>query len=631
MKNKILNWIAHLVPLALVLAVPVGFIIAVLLQKINMALSGLILGIPTIAGIILIRKIQDNDIDFKGSSILFLFNQQSLIRIFLLIFIISVIIILESGIRSTVFLLLIVSLHCIILIQIFSKNPLPWVIVTEIVFTLIILIYSATVTSSYYFGSTDIIPHSFFANVTSSTGHIISPDFSEYAFFPLYHIWIASLSLITGFNSYETIIFLTCPVFAVSVVFVYFLFTRIMENQQIVLLSCLLYSSSSVVVFYGTYVVTRTIAFIGFILLLYFLYSARETQIKTRVFIFESLAVLTIIYIILVHSVSTPMFLLLFIILLFCEWIVARQKYMRFIFLFFMVCFSISYWLFSAYSFTSDLISTRLNVDNFDIPVVFNSPFQETPLLGALVSIINYLPFIILLFFGIAGILYVIGRKKPEYTTVFGLFSLITIVLYVPSPLQSIWQTMGVLRFDRFQLLILPFIVLMMAFGIWLFSKYLSQNKIPVKIISFIIVVLFILYSCSSVGLIQYKLKENTSYRFSFNAAELVGFNFIQKNLPSGSSVFSDDYSSKYLFEPLQSKTIQDTADLSSNSGYFVITKKQFYTDGLLFSRGNELNREGWTYSYLPTQENIEDLSHKLNAKKHIYSSNSLEIYVSNN
>jgi hypothetical protein len=131
--------------------------------------------------------------------------------------------------------------------------------------------------------------------------------------------------------------------------------------------------------------------------------------------------------------------------------------------------------------------------------------------------------------------------------------------------------------------------------------------------------------------LIQYKLKENTSYRFSFNAAELVGFNFIQKNLPSGSSVFSDDYSSKYLFEPLQSKTIQDTADLSSNSGYFVITKKQFYTDGLLFSRGNELNREGWTYSYLPTQENIEDLSHKLNAKKHIYSSNSLEIYVSNN
>src|SRR5665647_568835 len=115
MKNKILNWIAHLFPLALVLAVPVGFIIAVLLQKINMALSGLILGIPTIAGVILVRKIQNNDIDFKGSSILFPFNQQSLIRIFLLIFIISVIIILESGIRSTIFLLLIVSLHCIIL------------------------------------------------------------------------------------------------------------------------------------------------------------------------------------------------------------------------------------------------------------------------------------------------------------------------------------------------------------------------------------------------------------------------------------------------------------------------------------------------------------------------------------
>jgi hypothetical protein len=621
-QNKILHWIANIIPYAIILAVPVSILITIFLHKDIYALYGLIIGIPILAAVLIILKIQKSDLDITDSNLLFSFNQKSLIYIFFITFTISFIITLLSAKMTSLFLILIALLYCVILIQIFSKNPSPSVIISEMVLTLIILIYTTTLTSSYYFGLTDIIPHASMANITSLTGHVISLDSSGYAYFPLYHIWVASGSMITGFNSYQTIIILTCPVFAISVIFIYFLFNRIIKNQQIALLTCLLYSSASVVVFYGTYVVTRTMAFLGFIILLYLLYNAKVTEIKNRQLIFKSLAILISVFIILVHQVSTPMILLILIILLFCEWIVSQQKYITINFTFLFISIFISYWLFYAYSFTSFLITSRLTPEKFETPS-FIVLQHQTP---AQIFFTNNVHMIIFLFFGIIGILFIL-RKKISYISVFGLFALITIFLYIPSPLQTLWQTIKLLRFDRFQLLIIPFMVLMMAWGIWVVLSYLKQNKISLKIISFIILLYFFIYSCSSIGLIQYE--ENPSIRFSFKADELVGFNFIQKNIPSDSYIISDYFSSKYFEQFFFSTPITDIKRLSLFRGYFVIPKKQFLTNGLEFLKDDELNSEGGIYSYPPTIENVNNLYRDLYFTNQIYSSNSIEVYFS--
>lgn len=627
MKNKVLSWISLIIPYAIILAVSVGFIISILLQKVNFALNSLILGIPAIAAAILILKIQKRDSDFTGSCVLFPFNQQTLIRIFLIIFTISFCVTLLSAIKSTLFLILIVLLYCIILIQIFSKKPSQRVILTEIVFTLMMLIYTITLTSSYYFGSTDIIPHTYYATNTSLIGHVISPELSEYSYFPLYHIWIASSSIISGFDAYSTIIIFTCPVYAISALFIYLLFRRVIKNQQIALLTCLLYSSASIVVYYGTYVVTRTMASIGFIVLLYLLYNAKINENKNREIIFKILAISIAIYIVLVHNVSTPMILLLLFIILLFELIVDQEKYIKPSFIFFLLTIFIGYWLFSAYSFTSDLITYRLNPDKFEtVSLMVNpNPVQITPSFASYIFLIRNLAALIFIFFGIIGIIYIIWRKKPEYTPVFGLFSLLTIVFYIPTPIQTLWQAMVLLRFDRFQLLIVPFMVLTMAWGIWGVSYYLTQSKIPVKIISFIIFSSFLIYSCSSIGIIQYN--ENITGRVSFNTDEMSGLNFIQENFPSNSHIFSDVYTARYLFQPFNSYILPNATSIRLNRGYFIIPKKQFLSYGLVFTNGNELNPEGGTYPYFPTDENIHDLYQGEYSKNKIYTCNSIEIY----
>jgi hypothetical protein len=629
MNIKIIDWITRILPFALLFAGSASFIGAILLQNITIALYCVILGIPTFAAAFFVLKAQKQDSDFTGSFDIFSFNQRFLIKIFIIIFFTGYIVTVLSSIKSTLFLILIVFLYCIILVQIFSKNPSPSIIITETVVTLIILIYTTTLTVPYYFGYTDIIPHTTIATITSLTGHIISPALSDYSNFPLYHIWIASSSLITGFDSYRTLIILTCPVYAVSVIFVYFIFNRIINNQQIALLTCLIYSSFALVEFFGTYVVTRTMASIGFLILLYLLYNSNFAEIETRRFVFKILAIIISLYIILVHQVSTPMILLILVVLWLCEWAVAQRMYIKTNFTLVIMSIFLGYWLFFSYSFTSNLIFTRLNPGKFETLSFLSGSLPTTPFFTSYVFFINNIHMLIFIFFGISGIFYTLWRKKPEYASVFGLFALLTILLYIPSPLQLIWQLKIFLNFNRIVLLIIPFMALIMAWGFWWVVKFLEQRKISARIICLFIVASFFIYACSSVGLINYT--EKTSTRVSFNSDDLIGYNFVGKYIPSDKPLISDYYTTRYF-----SRNPEYAANGSENDPtglfllkdhYFIIPQKHFLTEGLLFSWGLETDPNAGTYSYFPTPENIKNLQFELYPDDHIYSSSYIEIY----
>lgn len=635
MKNKCLLIFARALPYLIIIAYIAGLLGSIAIRRYNFAISGSILAIPAIAAAIALLYIYHCDPDsLSGSGPLYPFEQRTLVLLFGVAFSLTIILGLLCPVKSPYFLGGIVALYTIILLQIFSRGHRPTITLIEIMLTMVCLIYETTLKCPYYFGWTDISPHVFMSTVTYFSGHVIPPDLSiGYTYFPLYHIWIAMSSHVLAIDIKTTLFLITCLVYVMITVFLYYLFMRATGKTQISLLACLLYSINSTVTFYGTYMITRAAAYIGFAILLYLLITSNggDNSYKKNMS-FRVLAVLMTLYILLVHQVSTPQILFLLLLLLGCEWFVGSEKHLRDSFFLFEIVLFLAYWFYVAFDFSNNVIVTRIRPDVFEAPMVIENlqPYS------ALAFLFNNIDVLIFLFFAIVGIGYLCWKQKPAYALVFGLFALLTIVLYVPTPIQTLWQTMTLFRFDRFMLLISPFMAFVMGWGLYIASGYL-QKRIPVRAAGSIVLLLFVLYCCGSTGIIT--VEETPTSRISFTSEELDGFDDIYSYVPYGSTIYSDYYTSRYFCQGYfsksedlgipfyRSRTIGDVTDIASYQGLVIIPYRQFMEEGLLFSKGSDLNPEGGTYPYLPTNETISTLSSNLARKDKIYSSEFIDLF----
>jgi hypothetical protein len=254
-----------------------------------------------------------------------------------------------------------------------------------------------------------------------------------------------------------------------------------------------------------------------------------------------------------------------------------------------------------------------------------------------LVTLINNLSVSIFILFSIIGIGYMLYKKNFSYATVVGVFALMTIIIYIPSPLMALWQTMVLFRFDRFNLFLSPFMSIVMGLGIIIATKYYYTKVKDHRIVSIMLIFLFVLYAGSGVGLIK---NEQAPARSWFNNDEILGFEFILSHTPYGSVIYSDYYISKFFFSQryfsksdsfhlpyYKSVIISDASMISALDGVIVIPNKQFTENGMQLSKGGELNPEGGLYPYFPTDENIQDLSWSLKNKNKIYDSDAIAVY----
>ncbi len=150
---------------------------------------------------------------------------------------------LSQGDRPWYYFIFILVLYLSVFLQIFSENVNPSLILAETFLIMINLIYSVTLNYDFYFGTTDILPHVFLSELTAISGHIIPASLSDYSYFPLYHILIAEASELLNISAKTSLFVVTAPIYAVTVVFLYYLFNYITNNRQISLLSCVLFSS----------------------------------------------------------------------------------------------------------------------------------------------------------------------------------------------------------------------------------------------------------------------------------------------------------------------------------------------------------------------------------------------------
>src|SRR5690606_26488832 len=95
----------------------------------------------------------------------------------------------------------------------------------------------------------------------------------------------------------------------------------------------------------------------------------------------------------------------------------------------------------------------------------------------------------IFLFFALIGISFLLKNYRNNYASVLGLFALLTLIFYVPNPLNTIWQFKVLFRLDRFMLFVSPFMAFVMGYGLYIFWNYMSKYA-PRKVNSAALVVL---------------------------------------------------------------------------------------------------------------------------------------------
>ncbi|WP_445474221.1 hypothetical protein ACT9XH_07480 [Methanococcoides methylutens] len=625
-KDNKLHSFALALPLLILLTVASGFLLAFAIDKPDYAIRGLATGLPAIlASFFLVMIYHKGDIDLSSSSNTLVINQRTLMLLFGIFFNVSILILLLTPIRPWYYFVLILILYSLIFTQIFSKDANALMILSEIMLLMSCVICGMTLKYPLYFGWTDILPHLFAAKITYLSGHTIPLDYSlGYANFPLYHILVAESSYLLGLDLKNALFLIAIPIYVILIVFIYKFFNLATRNSQMSLLTCLIYSVTSVVILYGAYVVTRTVAYVGFFMMIYLTYKGHSDNNKA---VYRSLAILLSVFVILAHQVSISQMAILMLFLLVCERIAGNKKYLSTNFFLLVNVTFIGYWFYVAYSFTRDLIESHIRPEHFETPVVRASvqSGNEWSFLSANIDSS------IFLFFALIGIGYILWNENKKYARVFSLFALSTLVLYTPNPIQLLWQSMDLFRFDRFMLMLAPFMSFVMSAGIFASLYYLISKNLKIRSAFMIILVLFSIFSFYAIisNAEDSNYFGSTTNRKYFIEEELIGYDHVSGHVPFGSTLHSDYETSRYFIQrkfnesdalelPYYSSYMISAYDgIPEYKGYILIREKQFLDTKLAFEEG----------AYFPTSENQIQLYTYLQRNNKIYSNTAVDLY----
>ena len=587
-----------------------GIALTLLMGRPDFTIRGLIYFVPGILVAIVLFMLYRKGKKYPDPLLLIQVNRKFFQIIFVMLFILSILALYFSSYRPWYYFVLITALFCVIFLQIFSNNLKPSFILFEISCVLGNLIFGLQLIYPFFFSYTDIIPHLYLTKITILSGHIIPLDLDySYAWFPLYHIFIAEGTNLFGIDIKTVFIILTSLSFILLVWVVYMLFNHLFKNPQTSLLICLIFSTMPVVISYSTYVVTRTMAFIGFIIFLFLAHKQIQTS-KWRSF--SVLTILFSIYLILVHQVSIIQIIFLLIIfmvfeILINDFFVVKNKIIAFI----IITFT-TYWLFSSFFFTSVIIQT---VDSASIPEL--SQLRSQIQAGSeYIFLQNNIPIAIIIFLTILGVGYLFWAYRSKYPAVIGLFVLVTCPLFFPSPITASRFAMMNFRTDRFILLLSPFFACAIAIG-YLFLLYtLHENKYTKKI-AVVFGVLIFSYLCLSALTVD-NASDSKDLPFQmgrvyFTESELNAFDFVPQFIEYNSSLLSDKYSSR-MFEKryFSETTALNLPSYSSTSSFQSTDPIIVYETDFVILRNQELEENGLGFysryaeygdTYKPTQD----------------------------
>lgn len=614
-----------------------GLTLALVIGRPDYAIRGLIYIVPGILVAILLLIIYRTDGKYPDILIMSQATRKVFYIFFVSLFTLSLLALYFSPYRPWYYFLLITGLFCVIFLQIFSENLKPSILLFEISCVMGNIIFGLQLKYPFYFGYTDIIPHLFYSKIVSLSGHILPADLDiSYAWFPLYHIFIAEGTNLLGIDVKFAFIILTSLSFIVVLWVIYLLFYQVTKNPQTSLLICLFFSTTPVVITFSTYVVTRVMAFIGFF---FFLFLAHKQVHSPKL---RSLSVLLLafsIYLILVHQVSILEILFLLFLFILIEIIINDYFAIKTKIIIFIILTASTYWIFTSISFVRDIILER-------------SSLGETPGISTLKTQIagyeyifleNHISTSISIFFVILGVGYIFWAYRSKYPSVLGLFVLITCLVYFPSPLTASNLTMQTFGLDRLSLLISPFFAFASAIGFLLLLNIFYRNKSTQKIV-FVFGLLIFSYLCFSAltgenATDSPDLSVNQS-RVYFTESEMNSFNFISQFVRSNSTISGDTFSGRMFERKFFSETaalglpsyysaytLESTTPFTFNEGFFIFREQELERNGLNFrTKNSDLAQDLYDIKYEPTQDSFLVFSNLTDRSQKIYDNRNVGI-----
>jgi len=634
-RNRYVEGFVRILPILIILISIAGLLIGgIVLERWDYSVRGLIVAIPAIIASIVLLSMFKHPIDDDRNPIIYFSVKTCPYLLFILLYLISLIILL-AGINRLLYFFVVASLYLTIFIQIFSQKISSKAIILEIVSVMVNVIYSTTLVYPLFFRTTDILIHNTLSKVTFLSGHTIPVDLEvSYATFPLFHIYNAVSSNILGLSAKDTHFIVMCLVFVIVIFFLYKIFQILSDNEQVPLLTCLCFSVIPTVLTRGIEMVTSITAFVGFVILLYLIFSTKERNLFT----FHCLLFLITIFIILVHQVSIAQIALLLILLIICEYILNKKKYFFNYHVLFLIVSFVAYWIFSSFLFTEQLIRGRVNLNYFDFGEKFTvlSDPSMNQMEIAISFLLNQIDMGIFIFFALIGIVYILYRQKPQYLPVIAIFSLIAFLFYIPNPLFTSQTIARIYRIDRFWILLAPFMAFIMASGIFWLSKW-TEKFSRSKIFRSLIVILFAFFILLSLQqpILQITSKEGRLY---FTDGELSGYDFVFEKIPYGSKLHSDYHTTRFFH--LDYFSLSDELELPYYKSNFIIADMAWlpHVDqyvifrDLKFEDGGvyiQLEKgRGGMVNYPPKEPNINDVMLFYGRNNIIYRNNQATVLI---
>lgn len=629
--SYIYNRIDKIYILALFVLPILGLSLAYYLNRPDFALRGIVLVVPIIAALCVLWRFTHRNISFITSTPSIMrftdSTQKILLALYSVLFTFSVLAIAFTQYRPLVYFVAITLIATVIFLQLFSEKISPTVILLEIVLLSLNMIFGVTLKYLLYFGGTDILGHLFFAEVTYLSGHVIPSDLDlSYTYFPLFHIFISEAAQVTGLTLSKVYFVVTGLSYTIIIPILYTMFEKILKNKRLSLFICLLYATTSIVIYYGPYMVTRVMAFVGFVMLLYLFYSREHYRGRGHSMSYSVILTLVALFLTLVHQVSFPQILALLLLLLFFEYFTGVRACLKIRELLLISVLFMGYWLYAAWSFTEEVIKSHTAPKYFE-EVVIKSSIQPE---NVAYFLQNNIDVAIFLFFALIGIGVVLKYQKKSYVATLALFSLTSLALYVPNPIQTMWQTMTLFRFDRFMLLLSPFMAFIMGYGVYVTLRYPFKKKSNTYLTLIVTLALIGIFTLSSATNSLNApdcadLRQEESTRF-FQETDLMIFDFVENYVPNGGAIYSDYFVASY-FSPRDyfqtadalglkyySSNMIKTDFIDSYAGYVIFREGEYLkSKHLLFGSFSKIDR----FSYSP--ENYCQLLDSLNVLNKVY------------
>ena len=625
-----------------IVTVTVAFFLVIGLWQLGLGLRGLYLAIPIIiASVWLIKKRKKNlseitaeedtpSVALSSSR----FTQLTLLNA--LIFITSVILLFLSETRPVGYFILMALFGGIVFVQILGmSNHSSWqkgIVLGELVLLALNLIWSVTLKYPLYFGETDILVHLNFIDSILQSSHV-TDVMGNYQYFPLYHISLASGVELLGVSLRDGFFILAALAYVPTILFAYLILKLVTGSERLSLIACFLFSVSGEFIYYGGYMVTRSLAFVFVMIILYLL--LRQPRSVGRI----ALLVLFSGTIILTHQTTLVYISVILALFVGFQWLMARPQsnpgsQIKFtsIYLAIFVAAFVSYWFIGTGGFVQEVTSSVEVSNGINIPSQVEVPGGVgSNVLAALAFIKDNIAKMLLLFFAWLGFAYLLSRatnKKYITPTAIGLLGLVCLIVYLPNPIHLLPQFTKVFFIYRIPLLLTVFMSLVMAYGIVILTKDFRKNngRLLKKATIPIIIVLMVAFLFFSVGAMKNASDvpslRGASGRHYFTVAELSALSFVQQKIPSEIRLYSD-YLARRYFVGRNATTITHPDISYIEEGSLLLRTGELEDRWLLFSRG------GTIYKYnLEGAEPKDDIFTYLARENKVYDDGTSQSYI---